>query len=331
VKGVTPAWQLYDEFRICGGAVECDSAYVRKTVGTGFLLPSSLRHGHFVISSAIQRSSFLRMINWRNSYRWAVGQPIVGPAAVSTLLSVAIVVEMARIALSLAGASAGDAAAAGVAKVAQIATRREIDVGGIVAAHLFGLAASAAADPANAPVTNANLTLAGTLATDNPRAGIAIISDGGAANVYAVGDKVGVAALNSVYLDHVILDRNGILERLTLPMARGLQTPAQASADSRGVAPERTDLANVMRAEPSFSDQDGKVHGYRVYAGSNLPAFRKAGLRAGDLVMAINGSPLAARDAAQVKEILASTQSSGATLTIVRGEETKEITVDVRQ
>jgi len=67
------------------------------------------------------------------------------------------------------------------------------------------------------PLSSANLVLTGTIASQDPKHGIAIISDGGPAKVYSVGDNVNGASLHSVYLDHVILDRAGALETLQLP------------------------------------------------------------------------------------------------------------------
>jgi type II secretory pathway component PulC len=43
------------------------------------------------------------------------------------------------------------------------------------------------------PESAANLVLAGTIATSDPKRGVAIISDGGPAKVYSVGDNVGGA------------------------------------------------------------------------------------------------------------------------------------------
>src|SRR5271154_44845 len=95
-----------------------------------------------------------------------------------------------------------------------------VDVQTVVAGHLFGVsvAGPSTQDPDNAPQSAANLVLAGTIATQNPKRGVAIISDGGApAKVFSVGDNVNGASLHSVYLDHVILDRGGTLETLVLP------------------------------------------------------------------------------------------------------------------
>src|ERR1700722_11767104 len=100
------------------------------------------------------------------------------------------------------------------------APRSGTDIQTVVSAHLFGVPVvdPATQDPANAPQSSANLLLAGTIATQDPKRGVAIISDAGApSKVYSVGERIGGASLHSVYLDHVILDRGGALETLLLP------------------------------------------------------------------------------------------------------------------
>ena len=52
-----------------------------------------------------------------------------------------------------------------------------------------------------------------------------------------------------------------------------------------------------MRPQPVFAG--GKMRGFRVYPGANRQAFARLGLRAGDLVTAINGTPLDDQDRAQ--------------------------------
>ena len=50
------------------------------------------------------------------------------------------------------------------------------------------------------------------------------------------------------------------------------------------------------------------MRGFRVYPGANRQAFARLGLRAGDLVTAINGTPLDDKDRAQ--EIFGTLNSS---------------------
>ncbi len=141
-----------------------------------------------------------------------------GPNWVSLGLAALIVVQLAGVVISVLNGrvkSPQPVAARGVPPHPHAGA----DVQSVVSAHLFGIATvdPSTQDPANAPLSSANLVLAGTIATRDPKHGIAIIGDGGPAKVYSVNDNVNGATLHSVYLDHVILDRAGALESLVLP------------------------------------------------------------------------------------------------------------------
>ena len=188
--------------------------------------------------------------------------------------------------------------------------------------------------------------LAGTIATQDPKHGVAIISDGGPSKVYSVGDNIGGAALHSVYLDHVILGRErragdpGCCRAL---LERRSQVPAAARRDRRRPGtprPWRTCarlvekdpgiLAQVIRTVPSYDNAAGKLRGFRVYPGRNRAAFNNLGLRPGDLVTAINGTPL--DDPQRGQEIFNTVQTSDqATVTIDRGGQTQDISLNIAQ
>src|ERR1700744_250673 len=227
------------------------------------------------------------------------------------------------------------------------AQRSGVDVQTVVSAHLFGVAVAdpATQDPANAPQSAANLLLAGTIATQNPKRGVAIISDGGApSKVYSVGERIGGASLHSVYLDHVILDRAGSLETLLLP--RQLPPSTRAAAARPGNADRRTVAAvdnirrmvqqdpsildQVMRTVASYDNAAGKLRGFRAYPGRNRAIFSKLGLKAGDLVTAINGTPL--DDPQKSQDVFNTIQTSDhVTVTIERGGQKQDITLNIAQ
>jgi general secretion pathway protein C len=221
-----------------------------------------------------------------------------------------------------------------------------VDVQSVVSAHLFGVAIvdPATQDPANAPLSSANLVLAGTIATQDPKRGVAIISDGGPSKVYAVGENVGGAALHSVYLDHVILDRAGTLETLKLPRllaggrplpvaARPVTDPRTAAAVDnirRMVQQDPGILDQVMRTVASYDNAAGKLRGFRAYPGRNRAIFNKLGLKPGDLVTAINGTAL--DDPAHSQEVFNTIQSSDhVTVTIERGGQKQDISLNIAQ
>jgi general secretion pathway protein C len=270
-----------------------------------------------------------------------------GPRLVSLALAALIAVELARIAISLLGGGPVRSPQPVVRTTRQAAPRAGLDIQSIVSAHLFGVATvdPAAQDPASAPQSTANLVLAGTIATQDPKRGVANISDGGPSKVYSVGDTVGGASLHSVYLDHVILDRSGVLETLLLPrlLGPGMHGPPvvrRGGADPRTVAAVENIrrmvqqdpglLDQVMRTVPSYDSAAGKLRGFRAYPGRNRQIFGKLGLKPGDLVTAINGTAL--DDPQRSQEVFNTIQSSDhVTVTVERGGQKQEITLNIAQ
>lgn len=279
---------------------------------------------------------------------WITRAQSNGPKVVSVVLAVLIAIELARIAIALI--------AGGPVKSPQPVPGRAMparqgsgaDVQSVISAHLFGVAVAdpTSQDPANAPVSSASLILAGTIATQNPKKGVAIISDGGPAKVYSVGENVQGASLHSVYLDHVILDRNGSLETLLLPrqslehgrpVARrqipgGADPRTAVAVDNirRLVQQDPSILDQVMRTVPSYDNQAGKLRGFRAYPGRNRAIFNKLGLRPGDLVTSINGTPL--DDPQHSQDVFNTIQSSDhVTVTIERAGQKQDITLNIAQ
>jgi general secretion pathway protein C len=270
-----------------------------------------------------------------------------GPNLVSLVLAVLIAVQLASLAI---GALSGRVKSPQPVVAARAALPRQhsgVDVQKVVSAHLFGIATvdPSTQDPANAPLSSANLVLTGTIASQDPKHGIAIISDGGPAKVYSVGDNVNGASLHSVYLDHVILDRAGALETLQLPRLLTGSRPAppvgrRPGGDSRTVAAvdnirrmvqqDPGLLDQVMRTVASYDNTAGKLRGFRAYPGRNRAIFNKLGLKPGDLVTAINGTVL--DDPQRSQEVFNTIQSSDhVTVTIERAGQKQDITLNIAQ
>jgi general secretion pathway protein C len=267
-----------------------------------------------------------------------------GPWLASMLLAALIAIELARATVMLLGANQvhsvqvpGAHAGAGMGPGLG---RTAVNVQSVANAHLFGIAPPEAntQDPDNAPPTTANLVLAGTIATENPAHGVAIISDGGPSKVYSVGDNLSGFRLHSVYLDHVILDRGGALETLTLPRQLPPARPAIARTGGqpavenlkRLVQQDPNILSQVMRAVPSYDSTAGKLRGFRIYPGKNRTAFNNLGLRPGDLVTAINGTAL--DDPQHGQEIMNTVETADrATVTIERSGQVQDLTLNIAQ
>lgn len=259
------------------------------------------------------------------------------PQVAVWVLALALGVQAALIVTRLAGASAP---AISAAQPQAPAVARAIDTAVIANAHLFGAPPVApVANAANAPRTTIPLVLSGTLAEPDPKAGLAILGpNANSVLVYAVGDNVpGGARLHAVYPDRVLLERNGALESLMLPRQGAPGTVAPPIAPPPSYAAEHVRqlisenpaaFADVIRPQPVFAG--GKQRGYRVYPGRNRQAFMRLGLRPGDLVVAINDTPL--DDPARGQEIFGTLASaSEAHVTVMRNGRTQDLTLNMSQ
>jgi len=264
------------------------------------------------------------------------------PQIVTFILALALAAQLALIVVGLAGRSRQTT----LATVQSAPPAPPLDIGGLVNAHLFGNAVvqNANGDGANAPPSSMPLVLAGLLATEDPKEGMAIIGESAAAaKVVAVGQQVpGGATLHSVYNDRAVIERNGALESVLLPRRTAgtlsaAPPPPPVAAPQNDAAIERmrrlvsddpTIIGQVMRPQPVFAG--GKMRGFRVYPGANRQAFARIGLRAGDLVTAINGTPLDDKDRAQ--EIFATLNSStDARVTVTRNGRQQELVLNLAQ
>jgi general secretion pathway protein C len=272
------------------------------------------------------------------------------PSLVTWGLAIALGVQAAVIVLDLIPERPIAAAASAGAAPARAEARSAVDVQGIIDAHLFGIAdpAEPAGDPADAPETRLSLVLAGTIAASDPKQGFGIIGESANnAKLYSVGDSVpGGARLNAVYGDRVILERGGQLEALLLPRqykaGTGVTAPpppppmgVPQSAGSqvvervkRMIAQDPGSVAEIMRPQPVFAN--GQQRGYRVYPGRNRAQFARLGLRPGDLVMSVNGTPL--DDPQRGMEIFRSIGSSDQVrVTVERNGRPQELVLNMAQ
>jgi general secretion pathway protein C len=260
-----------------------------------------------------------------------------GPRVATWLLALVLGVQAAMILTDLAGADR--APSPGVISAASRVQRAPLDIAAITNTHLFGSAPVAAGNGANAPQTSMPLVLTGVIAANDPRDGLAILGPSTASTkVYAVGDNIpGGARLHSVLSDHVLLDRDGRLEALALPrqLAGSAPPPSLSAAPTEAPVIDRMRelvsrdpgiIGDIMRPEPVFAG--AKQEGFRVYPGRDRDAFIRLGLRPGDLVTAIDGTPL--DDPARAQQILSTLGSSSeAHITVLRNGQQQDLTLDL--
>ena len=264
-----------------------------------------------------------------------------GPRIATWTLAVLLAIQAAVILTGLGGASRTKAVGPGTLITAP---RHMVDVNTITNAHLFGFAPKVAESTGNGPLPPSSipLVLTGIMAANDPQYGLAILGQTAqSTKVYAVGDNVpGGAKLHSVFSDHVVIDRNGQLETLALPRqvpagtapppsAGALQMESPVADRMRKLITEQPNLmADVMRPQPVYAN--GKQTGYRVYPGRNRQAFLRLGLRPGDLVTAINGTPLDDPEhGQQIFNTLGA--SSEAHVTVQRNGQQQDVTLNLAQ
>jgi general secretion pathway protein C len=268
------------------------------------------------------------------------------PLAVAALLVVLLAWQLVQLTWTLLGTGNDVAPATNAPAGVGPPPARTVDVGAIVNAHLFGEAnapAAGATDPNAVAASQMPLVLVGTIANTDPALGYAIIGENAtSAKVYAVGKTItGGTKLHSVFPDRAILDRGGRLEALMLPkkfQGGGMSTGAQASADPADpmlgdrlrqlAATNPAAITDILRPQPVFAN--GQQRGYRIYPGRNRSQFNRLGLLPGDLVTAINGTPL--DDASRGMDILQTMNTASAvTMTVERNGETVQVNVNNAQ
>lgn len=278
---------------------------------------------------------------WRTPAEWPDFLRSNGARLATGILGVLIAVQLAVMVTDWFAGPPAPAAASGAPPAAVAGNQPQFDVVALMNAHLFGQAANNM-DSRNAPTTSMAMVLAGTIASEDPRKGFALIGDSAAAaRVYAVGASLpsGVR-LHEVYRDRVIIDRGGALEALLLPRnaavlgappptaARVQDNPLQAAQEALQRNPDA--LSEIVRAQPVGDLGAGKIRGVRVFPGRNTAAFSKLGLRAGDLVTSVNGTPL--DDPNRALEIFGTLQSvPEARVGVVRNGRPTEIVVNMTE
>jgi type II secretion system protein C len=182
------------------------------------------------------------------------------------------------------------------------------DVAFTIRANLFGR------DQSDGPVveiSRTELRLAGVISSAEGDFGYAFIGEQNEpCRLYVSGEQIGrFKRLRSVFSDHVVIENEGTLETLWLPnpsqgalanlptttmgVPRGAQVPSRATARR---APQGK-LADVFTySEIRTRNQLQALH---ILRGKNDEALRSLGLLPGDLVIAVNGSPIQEYESAE--------------------------------
>lgn len=217
----------------------------------------------------------------------------------------------------------------------------------LAALSVFGAAPKSPTAVINAPDTSLSWVLKGVLADPDPeRSGAILAPQGQPEKYYRVGASLpGNVRLEQVLSDRVILARDGQLETLRLqrrslalsaaPASRVADLPQVDSnvslAGDGGVA--RIDRDTWMNDPQRFMDVvsaspvmiDGAMYGLEISPARNAREFEAAGLQAGDVVIAVEGTPVS--DINDYRDILQELTGDNVTLFLERNGEPMTITI----
>lgn len=141
---------------------------------------------------------------------------------------------------------------------------------------------------------------------------------------YSVGDTImpGVI-LRVVAFDSVTIDRGGAQEQVFLDQSVPPRAVVGGPPPAAGTA---SPPAQIQSPIPGVSLSAPTAQGVTVSGDATNPAFRASGLQPGDVVTAVNGSPV--RQGTQIDRLLATPSETGiTTLTVTRAGQTLTVNV----
>lgn len=211
---------------------------------------------------------------------------------------------------------------------ALVPARRALDPA--LAASAFGGSGAAATPGVD------GLALLGLRRQADPALSTAILADGaGLQRVYGVGEDIRPGLrLQAVGADHVMLAGAGGVHRLALPStatalpvtAPVQKAPAEAPTPT-GAAIDPRQLLAEAGLRPRL--RNGRLDGFTLIQRGDGRALRSAGLRSGDVLLAVNGEELTPERMAELGQMLQSGAVAGGatTLTLERDDQRHTITL----
>lgn len=221
-----------------------------------------------------------------------------------------------------------------------------------------------AAPQADAPDTRLSLELAGVFVAIDPKKSTAVILEKNReAQLYGIDDQLpGNAQLQYVYDDRVVIKRDGRLETLRFPKDASAEesmtvTEVIATANrvdarpagrvpaikrmldqSQKLTPEKVveSLQSSLQSSGSATVEQlgleavdgGSEKGYRVTSRTPPQLMSMLGLKAGDVLLTVNGTPIGdiTKDQSLFNQVVASGQ---ATVTVQSGDRTIKATIPI--
>jgi type II secretion system protein C len=218
--------------------------------------------------------------------------------------------------------------------------------------HIFGSAQQLIEVPLSRGNTNLALVLNGTMSKQDVTTGTAYISNTqGEQKKFKVGDKVfNLATLTEIYKDFVILEHSGKKERLALSEKVQRSVVSKKPKSNKNTnsnylkhlngSEQRNwqELMQQQKFDPGkisaivgsvnlVTDQAGQIQGLRVSNLAQSDLLTKKGLRSNDIITAINGNKVSAKNMLVIKETLQ--QNPNATVTVKRNGKIQNIKISI--
>lgn len=276
------------------------------------------------------------------------------PLAVSIVLGLAIAAQTATLAGALLSETAGMSRAgtnvSGSERGRQRSSQTFIVLNAIRAAHLFG-EAEVSMTAGRTAVSRAPLVLTGTIATENPADGYAIIGTSAiSTHVFHTGSQAAPGILLvEVYPQRVVLLKGA--ERVVLMLPHGSLGGQPGSVQFAGARtapaaetvaddvdtgeetaatdfkpPPISNAATIIRAFALRPVSIGGERGVRIMGtGLNSKTLSDLGLAPGDVILAINGVPVGSPNTPDLDKAL---QQGGASLMVDRNGDQTSVTID---
>lgn len=192
------------------------------------------------------------------------------------------------------------------------------------------------------------LALVGTVVADDPQKSVAIVDNrsSGKQELYHEGDRVGQVLIKKILRNKIIVDSGGGDMVLNIGPEKSLGTSPAPREATRSEQPEMSastapldreeaesevpgpsQFMRQVRIRPHF--QEGQPGGFLIYRIDPNSVFAEMGLQNGDVITAVNGEPIATTQE-PIDFYDALEESGEVILEVTRGEETKEIRVEIQ-
>lgn len=222
--------------------------------------------------------------------------------------------------------------------------------------NIFGSAEVLSETPLMAGKSSLELTLNGTIASDNRELGLAYVTNQqGIQEKFKVGDKIfDLAKLKEIHKDHIVISRSGKTEKIAMSNTRRpasnlsnnaktsqqklvtknnilkhLKTPPgqnwQEAMEQQKFDPNK--ISSIVSNVNLMTNQAGQIKGLKVSNLAQSSLLKKAGLMSNDIITAINGQTVNAGNMLTIKQNLE--KSPNANVTIKRNGRVQNIQINI--